>query len=386
MIDNDRYIDIIENYIKGHAVLTCRDLLKFCYQGCYGPRHLMPDKSVAYKYFLDEFKETPAGEGELTERISENYIRVNFAPYKKKNLPPEWLFEMFYYTAMEAPELSREPEEAFSIVEQVLEGKKDSISTEEWRRCVEEFLKEETPSVHHSEEYKAAENPHYRLISGKYEKMFPIFLLMTEKQGLEKKALTFEYHEDYTGELVAMPVESKKNEILILAIEGRAASGKSTLAAELARITKSPVIKMDHFFLPKSLQKPKRLKEPGGNIHYERFIEEVLSNIKEDHPFSYAIYDCQVGGPNGMEAIPATPWRIVEGVYSLHPKFGDYADVKVFVDVSPEEQMQRIRIRNGVELAKKFREEWIPMEEVYFHVNRHEKNVDYKYEGYDLPY
>jgi len=66
-----------------------------------------------------------------------------------------------------------------------------------------------------------------------------------------------------------------------------------------------------------------------------------------------------------MRHIAISRWRIVEGAYSLHPEFGDYADLKVFFDISPAEQMKRIRKRNGEQKAQIFAERWIPMEEKY---------------------
>ena len=58
-------------------------------------------------------------------------------------------------------------------------------------------------------------------------------------------------------------------------------------------------------------------------------------------------------------------WTIVEGAYSTHPKFGKYADLTVFYDISPEEQMRRIYERNGAKAAKTFQNKWIPLEENY---------------------
>ena len=68
----------------------------------------------------------------------------------------------------------------------------------------------------------------------------------------------------------------------------------------------------------------------------------------------------------GKREIDEGEWRIVEGSYSHHPKFGEYADLKVVCSVSSEEQMRRILIRNGEKLAEMFEKMWIPMEEKYF--------------------
>ena len=41
-------------------------------------------------------------------------------------------------------------------------------------------------------------------------------------------------------------------------------------------------------------------------------------------------------------------------------------DLRVFLDIVPEEQLRRIRRRNGEEKAVMFQTRWIPMEERYF--------------------
>lgn len=67
----------------------------------------------------------------------------------------------------------------------------------------------------------------------------------------------------------------------VAAIDGNAAAGKSTLAARIAAFFAPQysvnVFHMDDFFLPGALRTPERLAEPGGNVHYERFQDEVLA-------------------------------------------------------------------------------------------------------------
>ena len=156
------------------------------------------------------------------------------------------------------------------------------------------------------------------------------------------------------------------DEPFILTIDGRAASGKSTLAQQLSELLDADVIHMDDFFLPPALRTKERLSEPGGNVHYERFAEEVLPYLKSPAAFSYRIFDCSRMDYEGERFIGNKTIRIVEGSYSHHPKFGRYADLFVFSDVDTEEQMRRICLRNGAEKARMFAEKWIPMEERYF--------------------
>ena len=122
---------------------------------------------------------------------------------------------------------------------------------------------------------------------------------------------------------------------------------------------------MDDFFLPMELRTPDRLSQAGGNVHYERFKTEVLPGLKKTASISYRRFDCSKMQPGEMRHITSAHVRIVEGAYSLHPQFGNYANLKIFFDISPDEQMKRIRKRNGERAAEIFASRWIPMEEKY---------------------
>ncbi|MBR4873950.1 MAG: hypothetical protein IKV00_08955, partial [Clostridia bacterium] len=148
--------------------------------------------------------------------------------------------------------------------------------------------------------------------------------------------------------------------------DGPCASGKSILGAALSRIYRCPLVHMDDFFLRPEQRTPERLAEPGGNVDYERFAREVLPRLRDTAPFSYGVFDCSVMEITGKRPVEAAPVRVVEGSYAHHPAFGDYADIKVFSNVDAEEQMTRIKARNGAAMAARFRDEWIPREEAYF--------------------
>lgn len=151
----------------------------------------------------------------------------------------------------------------------------------------------------------------------------------------------------------------------VIAMDGRAAAGKTTLAEELAVTLGGAVVHMDDFFLPGELRTPERLAAPGGNVHAERFVEEVLPYLRRGEAFHYRRFDCHRMDYNGWTEIPPVPVIIVEGAYSQHPQFGHYADLTAFCDITPEEQKRRITARNGEEHWMVFREQWIPLEEKY---------------------
>lgn len=160
--------------------------------------------------------------------------------------------------------------------------------------------------------------------------------------------------------------ERRGEQVYVIALDGRAASGKSTMAKQLGTILDADVVQMDDFFLPPALRTEERFRQPGGNVHYERFLEEVIPHLSAPEGFSYRVFDCGKMDYNGTKHIKSKEFRIVEGSYSCHPAFGDYADLTVFLQVEPEEQMRRILARNGEAMAQRFRSKWIPLEETYF--------------------
>ncbi|MCL1788879.1 MAG: uridine kinase [Oscillospiraceae bacterium] len=160
-------------------------------------------------------------------------------------------------------------------------------------------------------------------------------------------------------------IRTKKQ--VLVAIDGNSGAGKSTLAEKLRLKVDCNIFRMDDFFLQPFQRKPERLAESGGNIDYERFGEEVLTPLLTGKSFIYRRYDCVSGDINKGKKISVQPAQlnIIEGVYSMHPRFGDVYDLKVFLKVGEKEQHRRLKERNPA-LLPQFLNEWLPMEKLYF--------------------
>lgn len=158
----------------------------------------------------------------------------------------------------------------------------------------------------------------------------------------------------------------KAKDRLIVAIDGRCASGKTTLAGSLQRHYGCNVIHMDHFFLRPEQRTPERLHTPGENVDHERFLEEVLCPLRAGRVFSYRPFDCSVQRLSEAVEVCPSALTIVEGSYACHSSLWDYYDLHIFLTVDPDLQLHRITGRNGAEKAQVFRSRWIPLEEAYF--------------------
>ncbi|MGN0517315.1 MAG: uridine kinase [Acutalibacteraceae bacterium] len=156
---------------------------------------------------------------------------------------------------------------------------------------------------------------------------------------------------------------------VLIAIDGKCASGKTTMADEISRKIDCTVFHMDDYFLRAEQRTEQRLKEPGGNVDRERFFSEVLLPLKSGAKnITYRPFDCSTLCLKEPVTTEIKPIVIVEGSYSCQPDLYDFYDLHIFTDVDSKTQLDRIIKRNGTEAAKRFTEKWIPLENTYFQV------------------
>ena len=156
-----------------------------------------------------------------------------------------------------------------------------------------------------------------------------------------------------------------QKDTVIVAIDGKCTSGKTTLASKLAELYDCNVFHMDDFFLRPEQRTPERFAEVGGNVDYERFQEEVLLPLKSSKTFSYRPFDCSTFTLSDPVIVTPKRLNIIEGTYSHHPYFGNPYDLKILLTIDEEAQRRRILDRPEF-LHKRFFQEWIPMENRYF--------------------
>ncbi|MBR3424190.1 MAG: AAA family ATPase [Clostridia bacterium] len=171
----------------------------------------------------------------------------------------------------------------------------------------------------------------------------------------------------------AIPVLSRIIELtnnkrrVVVAIDGRCASGKTTLADALSERLGCAVFHTDDFFLRPEQRTPERFAEPGGNMDRERLRDEVILPLERgEKTVVHRAYDCKTGTMTPPVETKVGNVAIVEGSYICHPDLRDHFDLRVFLTVSTEEQMRRITAREGEAAAEVFGQKWIPLEEEYF--------------------
>ncbi len=153
---------------------------------------------------------------------------------------------------------------------------------------------------------------------------------------------------------------------VLVALDGRCGSGKTTLAAQLAgQFPQSITVHTDDFYLPPSDRAAGWEYIPCANMDLARLRTEVLAPARAGQAVPYRAYSCREGAYLPEQLLAPQPLVIVEGSYSCHPSLADCYDLKGFVTCSKAEQTRRLQAREG-ERYPNFAARWIPLEEGYF--------------------
>lgn len=319
------YIDTMNlqeaiNYEKQlHPKGTKQDLYKLIVQSCLGNGHAIHSPEDSFQALCQEKK--LAQEAPLQE-IGNGFIRVPLSYMKEEDLPM-WN-ELFI----------------------------ESARQRRTRRAFDQALKEygftDQGIVSHSNEYKQAYDPHYRVFLKEYVDYFDLFKVTLH--ALRKYR--------------------------VVAIDGPCASGKSTVSKLLSSFFACPCIHMDDYFLRPEQRTSQREQEIGGNIDYERFDQEINQALLNHQDIHMRAFDCSSQQLRKEIVIEDPQWLIIEGSYAHHPKLDTLSKFKIFMDIDPVEQMERLKKRSPQHLQS-FIEKWIPMENAYFETFSIKEKSDY---------
>lgn len=181
-----------------------------------------------------------------------------------------------------------------------------------------------------------------------------------------------------------MPMEVDLEQILrdknlkdkvVVAIDGKCGSGKTTLAEELKNKFDLSVVHMDDFYLPFQKRSKNWMNEIGGHMDFDRLIESVLVPYKNHKETDYISYDCHNDKYLQKIDIDLDKPLVIEGAYSCYPKIVSFVDYKIYIDIDDDRQYERLKNRNA-KAVDKFLSMWIPFENKYFDTFKIKENAD----------
>jgi len=337
-----------ESVLRSHAayypLMQPVDAVKLLYQAAFGPGHMISDYTAALartKSELASVTEYPkTRDGHSTyEDIGGGYVRMYLVPADNFDYTASITTLLFAKSASDTGGRKEFFLDSLDVLRSLTEEGIFGFTSAELEDYLDGYIAAGMPPVSHSDLYRNAYHPAYRVIRRDYFELAEVIReIFSRLQKSPKGCVCF--------------------------IDGMCGSGKSTLAGLLGDLFDARLIHMDDFFLPPEKRTPARLAEPGGNVDYERFRDEVIDHL-DNEQLTYGVFDCSEMAVTSEVTLPKVPLTIIEGSYSCHPYFGRHEDMRIFVECAPDEQKRRILERNGDEMLGMFVSRWIPMEQKY---------------------
>lgn len=321
-------MDILKQHLNQYPNHQPEDIYKLIYQGEFAGGHIIDNEANHFQYLKQEAQIVKERTQKPIEWISDCYARIYLDGLLQTDMRMETVHRMVLKTAYDNKGLLKQFEKRLDIWK----------SLEDVSDFVKDMKEKNYPLVHHSALYKHSYLLAYRIID----------------------SMSVCYYS------LVLKIESliKKQKQVVIAIDGDAASGKSTVAAYLKQIFKADVIHMDDFFLQDEQRTVDRLNEIGGNLDYERFLKTVIEPLHHKKNISYAAYDCQTKQLNKQETIIDPQVLIIEGSYSMRYEFMKVYDLTVVLHLDKQTQLNRLKKRHSA-LFERFQSEWIPKEKAY---------------------
>ena len=245
------------------------------------------------------------------------------------------LSTLFILSSQQEKNGKEQLEEKLQILIDMISNKELPFSLNNAKLTLLKWKEDGYPAIHHSNTFNELYHPSYRLIHKKYVPFLKLFKDIDNKHPS------------------------------IISIDGRCASGKTTLSNLLKQIYDCNVFKMDDFFLQPHQRTKERLESPGENVDHERFEQEVLIPLSKHEDIKLRKFNCSTLSIQSAQLIPYKSFNVIEGSYSMHSDLQRYYSYSVFLTVSKEEQLSRLEKRNP-NMLNNFIQRWIPLEELYF--------------------
>ncbi len=348
---------ILTAHARHYPLMGPCDGVKLIYQNEFGGGHLIRSPAESLAHLERECAGVEARpDSPPFEEIGGGMVRVMLPALVRSGYTPETLNRDFVRSARRHTGTQSGLIKKLEVLRQLAGEGLFGFSVQALEDYLTPYLCAGCPAVSHSPEYRRAYAPAYRVV----ERSCSLPLLLEEVSSL---------------------CVSSAGRPVLVALDGRCASGKTTLAQRLQAEYGFAVVHMDHFFLRPEQRTGARYDQPGGNVDYERVLEQALLPLSRGEEAVYRPFDCAAQALGPPLRISPAPAVLVEGSYACHPALWDCYALHAFLTVPPQLQWERILSRNGPEYSQVFRSKWIPLEERYFSAFHIQDRCAYRLEG-----
>ncbi len=164
----NKLLQLIQYHQKIHKYVEIQDIYKMIFQGVMGAEHIIKDPDQARTRLLEEWQRCNTDNEEvLTEPVSINdtIIRVNLRPLKAKGDYFSSFFDAFIKSADIHQGNRTELISLWEMFKLLCKEKALSFSQSLLKEFDEQLKSQNYPAKHHSQLYREANKPAYRIVN-----------------------------------------------------------------------------------------------------------------------------------------------------------------------------------------------------------------------------
>ncbi len=166
-------------------------------------------------------------------------------------------------------------------------------------------------------------------------------------------------------------VERNRPNAILVALDGRSASGKTTLAAAVAPLVDAVVLDGDDFYSGGSAERWDAMSAAEKVSHCIDWRRQraVLETLASGEAASWHPYDWEADdGTLKQTPVICEPASVIilDGAYSARPELCDLFDLRVLLDAPADLRRERLIEREGEGYREEWNARWDEAEQWYF--------------------
>ena len=236
--------NLIQHY-KNHPDLQAEDIFKYLFQSAFGCEHLVSNEDAVLNYIEREYTTLSKEESLKIEPLDGEYSRV-YLSCLNEGLTAKTLAKLFCLSAKKEENGKALLEEKIQVAKELVASGILPLDRDEFAQKLATWQELGYPAVHHSDAFRKAYRPAYRVIANRYVEIFSMFVQMDKRAAKSEKIL---------------------QKTIVIGCPG---SGKTTFAEKLKGKTNLPL-----FYLDAIWHKPDKTHIPREE--YDARLAEILA-------------------------------------------------------------------------------------------------------------
>ncbi|MBR3589042.1 MAG: hypothetical protein IKL16_05720 [Clostridia bacterium] len=164
---NDKTCQRLTEHYETYPKLQIQDVFKFLHQSALGCEHIVSSLEKATENIKEEYGRGIAKNKIFVEKLDGDYSRVHLS-CMDYGVSAEALGEMLFLSAKKGVDGKTKLKQKLKIAEEMITEGLLPFDIDEFRCAAQIWEKEGFPAIHHSEVFRRAYKPAYRVVSDKY--------------------------------------------------------------------------------------------------------------------------------------------------------------------------------------------------------------------------